>query len=1095
MTFSFSSIDEINLRRVYSEFGLRAAEIGEMIGLTESAILWHLKKYGIPTNPKTFKRLEVEVVYTGPQKSKKRELTPDLLRQLYAQHKTDAEIGSLFGMTGEGVAYRRKKLGVSTRTETDRRVEKNHLRGLKDIEELTKDELEVELANSRGIKGVARKYNSTFTTVSDFVRHFGIHLKDVLSRRVELTDLQRRLIIGGLLGDGGVYMKGLGHYYYKEAHCLEQLDYLKWKKSILEDLVVGHEIKYEKKVSPLGADSFFASFVTNSFVDLQVFRDEFYWIKPDGTPQKLIPEKYVAALDAFTLAVWYFDDGYLNRDGNPCICSGSPKSDVERAVELFNDKWSLDCAFSEGDGISFIEMRNRDAFYNLIKDHIHPCFYYKIPVEYRFRISGIPDKLVNLDKVVASYTPKEWSTLDPAKQDEWVNNVAEYYSFLGFPFYKIKKSSEMQEIIGKLQEKTLELCSDSFVRVDNLGSELASSYFPNMWAAVVHGKRSVYNNYQDSDKFRHMIRNVFKYQKRVDNNSIRAELRHCSTVHNFKPLIAKTLYDLYCPEGGTVLDFSAGYGARLLGAFVSSRVQRYIGVDPCQQTFFGLRKLNRRLERYIPGKLIELHNRCAEDPSWYPQDSVDMCFSSPPYFDAEKYSDEDTQSYLRYPTIDKWVDGFLRGTVKNCLKALKMDGFFILNIGNISKHELQRYAYDVCVEEGLRFVKTHLMIQPQYFSTEKYEPIFVFQKGPGVSPRYDEVLQEMGVRFVALRDIRSLPIKRQREEIPRVLDKPFYQEDMARITEKERIEILEALVEYYWGIGFPYPHFSEEILRGDFTRLCVKTGPEVSSVGSKVCNHFVHSRYSASRFDRPNPIKKFWGSKDSLRVFLNNRLQHFDGRLSDTSIRTGVALQGLPANFNPGLAKYLYGRYGAGCRALDFSAGYGGRLLGFLANGVGSYYGVDPNPASISDLRNMADLICPWSKIPRDQVVLQCGPFEDCNIEEEFDIVMSSPPYFKLESYSDDAFQSISRYPEYSEWLDRFWKATLTKSLSLLKNGGHLVFSLSNYKSYDLIGDTKKFLGEIELVAQHSIHLHNVFRNQEKEERVFVYRKTRSPSL
>jgi len=752
MTFSFSSIDEFNLRRLYSEFGLRAAEIGELMGLTESAILWQLKKYGIPTNPKTFKRLEVDVVYTGSQKSKKRELTPGLLHQLYAQHKTDAEIGALFGMTGEGVAYRRKKLGISTRTETERRVEKNHSCGLKDIEELTKDELEAELANSRGIKGVARKYNSTFSTVASLVRRFGIRLRDVLSRRVELTPLQRNLIIGGLLGDGGVYQKALGHYYYKEAHCLEQLDYLKWKLGLLENLVEGQEIRYEKKVSPLGVDSYFANFHTNSFVDLQVFRDDFYGVNAKNEPLKLIPEKYVVQLDPFTLAVWYFDDGYLNRDGDPCICSGSPKSDVERAVEVLNDKWPLDCEFSEVEDMCFITMHNRSTFYDLIQDHIHPCFYYKIPAEYRFRISGLPEKLVGLDKVVVSYTPQEWATLDSGKQDEWVNNVAEYYSFLGFPYFRIRSSKEIQEILGGLRSKHLELQADSFVRVDNMGAEFASSYFPNMWAVIVHGKRSTYNNYQDSARFRHTIRNVFKYQKKIDNSSIRAELRHCSTVHNFKPLIAKTIYDTYCPENGVVLDFSAGYGARLLGAFVSGRVKKYIGVDPCQQTFFGLRKLNRRLERYISGKEVELHNRCAEDPSWYPpRDSVDLCFSSPPYFDAEKYSDEDTQSYRRYPTIDKWVDGFLRGTVRNCVTVLKVDGFFILNIGNISKHELQRYAYDVCVEEGLRFVKVHLMVQPSYFSSDKYEPIFVLQRSSGGSPAYDEVLREMESRFGDLR--------------------------------------------------------------------------------------------------------------------------------------------------------------------------------------------------------------------------------------------------------------------------------------------------------------------------------------------------------
>ena len=38
--------------------------------------------------------------------------------------------------------------------------------------------------------------------------------------------------------------------------------------------------------------------------------------------------------------------------------------------------------------------------------------------------------------------------------------------------------------------------------------------------------------------------------------------------------------------------------------------------------------------------------------------SLDLCFTSPPYFDTEKYSDEDTQSYKKFPTEDGWVNGF-----------------------------------------------------------------------------------------------------------------------------------------------------------------------------------------------------------------------------------------------------------------------------------------------------------------------------------------------------------------------------------------------------------------------------------------------------
>ena len=41
------------------------------------------------------------------------------------------------------------------------------------------------------------------------------------------------------------------------------------------------------------------------------------------------------------------------------------------------------------------------------------------------------------------------------------------------------------------------------------------------------------------------------------------------------------------------------------------------------------------------------------------ENHFDTIFTSPPYFNVEKYSDEDTQSYVRYKNIDSWNKNFL----------------------------------------------------------------------------------------------------------------------------------------------------------------------------------------------------------------------------------------------------------------------------------------------------------------------------------------------------------------------------------------------------------------------------------------------------
>ena len=57
----------------------------------------------------------------------------------------------------------------------------------------------------------------------------------------------------------------------------------------------------------------------------------------------------------------------------------------------------------------------------------------------------------------------------------------------------------------------------------------------------------------------------------------------------------------------------------------------------------------------------------------------------PPYFDWEKYSEEDTQSYKKYPTKEEWLNGFLFHTIDKCHYGLKPGGYMLLNVANTAR--------------------------------------------------------------------------------------------------------------------------------------------------------------------------------------------------------------------------------------------------------------------------------------------------------------------------------------------------------------------------------------------------------------------------
>ena len=166
---------------------------------------------------------------------------------------------------------------------------------------------------------------------------------------------------------------------------------------------------------------------------------------------------------------------------------------------------------------------------------------------------------------------------------------------------------------------------------------------------------------------------------------------------------------------------------RLLGALSSNRIKKYIGTEPSSQTFKGL--LNIKNDFKYLYKEIELHKAGSE--TFIPErNSLDLCFTSPPYFDTEKYSDEPTQSYLKYPTEDGWISGFLYDTIYNCYHGLKYGGYMLMNIANTTTGKnIENATMKISKELGFKYEKTlKLTLSSIAGKRQKYEPIFVFKK-------------------------------------------------------------------------------------------------------------------------------------------------------------------------------------------------------------------------------------------------------------------------------------------------------------------------------------------------------------------------------
>lgn len=193
-------------------------------------------------------------------------------------------------------------------------------------------------------------------------------------------------------------------------------------------------------------------------------------------------------------------------------------------------------------------------------------------------------------------------------------------------------------------------------------------------------------------------------------------MRMVNATSMFKPDIAKYMAERYSEPGDLIGDYSCGFGGRLLGAMSSNR--RYRGTDPL--TTPELEKM----AKFFKFKDYELINSGSEDYRG-DENSVDLYWSSPPYYNQEYYSDDLSQAYNK--DEDYFYNVYWSKTMENVKYMLKPGKWFGLNI--LSKYEkmvdiAKSYFGEPAEIIKLKTIKSHLT---RGSGVQKFEPIYMFK--------------------------------------------------------------------------------------------------------------------------------------------------------------------------------------------------------------------------------------------------------------------------------------------------------------------------------------------------------------------------------
>ena len=251
---------------------------------------------------------------------------------------------------------------------------------------------------------------------------------------------------------------------------------------------------------------------------------------------------------------------------------------------------------------------------------------------------------------------------------------------------------------------------------------------------------------------------------------------------NFPALTAKWIYENYTKHIDTkeplhIYDSSSGWGGRILGAMSSRKKIHYVGTDPNPDNFidelgisryeymakfyndncvddfsdsltkfFNVEKQGNTYELFQDGSELISNNLKFQKY----KGKLDIAFTSPPYFNREQYSQDETQSFKAYGEYEDWRDNFLRPTLTTIYEYLKNDRYILWNIADIKIGEstyypLEQDSIDILNELGCEYKGKLKMLMTRMVGLDpsksgiknaveyqgkqyKFEPIFVFHK-------------------------------------------------------------------------------------------------------------------------------------------------------------------------------------------------------------------------------------------------------------------------------------------------------------------------------------------------------------------------------
>lgn len=352
----------------------------------------------------------------------------------------------------------------------------------------------------------------------------------------------------------------------------------------------------------------------------------------------------------------------------------------------------------------------------------------------------------------------------------------------GSNFSSYEIATNLKQFVDYVPDQVLEVHDGiNYLKSANKFTTSINHFFPEMYNVPVGNLKAtslidqLYNPSEFKKKwYRLLIQNslnidsskklsqVLKSYHTIDGNQV---------VYNFPITIAKYIYTatLSNPKWHDkdeiyIGDTSMGWGGRLaglLGSLSNSKFRRKI-------IFYGsdvntaIQGRYQKLIEYWEAKINPINHldfnfnligaEALHKTKFFRelQGKFHLFFTSPPYFNKERYSNDPEQSYIKYPTYFQWKNKFLKSMLRNIYDLLTDGGEAWINVADIKQgntiYSIEKDLQSIAKELGFKLKtiyrmkmgivvgsrrKEEIYSQKQVVindATYKWEPIFVFEK-------------------------------------------------------------------------------------------------------------------------------------------------------------------------------------------------------------------------------------------------------------------------------------------------------------------------------------------------------------------------------